>query len=569
MHLIENTHRHDEHQPREMARTRRTSRVGRRLRSCVCLASRLASRIASRLALRLALIVCSVAAGVIVGGARADFIPERVLILADDAGQGGAIQKFADIGFTLNPTVDYTLFQITRYEIDPPPTAADIPILRAVLDSLIGSNTIESGDFDIPVAVETGQGQTGSIWVSCLGFPNFYGQYGSTAVGAPFAAERGYGQGVRIGIVDSGLVPNAPVSEALSASFGYACANGVATLGVIPRDIGDGIDQNGVNGPDEGVGHGTFVAGIASLVAPGARHIHLKVLDDEGMCFLSDVLAALQACIEENVHVVNLSLVPSAPTDILACAIHILRNSGAIVVACAGNDPNMTNRYYPAVPNSNCTSANDTDLIQVGASTFGDGFWSQGAMGTWVDLFAPGVTNYNGFQLPIPGESLLGPIGYDSQTQSACFASASGTSFSAAWVSGAAACWRAAYGTLPGGGIAADQISGLFLADARQTGTAIGGTSSKRLNAAALVALTGGAPQCPPDIVPNFDPITGEYVYSIDAADLSAALGLWGLKAVDPRQIFRADLDGDGTIGAIDLGTLLGIWGNVPPNPCP
>jgi hypothetical protein len=46
-------------------------------------------------------------------------------------------------------------------------------------------------------------------------------------------------------------------------------------------------------------------------------------------------------------------------------------------------------------------------------------------------------------------------------------------------------------------------------------------------------------------------------------------LGMWGLKADDPRQIFRADLSGDGAIGATDLGTLLSLWGLVPPNPCP
>jgi len=508
--------------------------------------------------------------GVVAPHAHADFIPERVVILADDAGQGSAIKKFADIGFTLVPTVDYALFQITRYEIDPLPTPPDIAIIRTVLDDLIAVGAIVTGDFDIPIGIETGQGQTGSIWVSCLGMPDFFGQYGSGTVGAPFAAERGYGQGVRIGIVDSGLVPNAPISEGLSIpNYGYHCVAGVATAGNIPRDIGDGIDQNNVNGADEGVGHGTFVAGICSLVAPGAKHLHLKVLDDEGGCFLSDVLAALQACIQENVHVVNLSLVPSQPTDTLACAIHTLRMSGAIVVACAGNDPSMTNRYYPAVPNSNCTSASDADLIQVGATAFGDAIWSQSATASWVDLFAPGATNYNGFQLPIPGESLLGPIGYDSATQSACFASASGTSFSAAWVSGAAACWRAAYGALPGGGIGADQISGLFLADSIATAAPLAGTNFKRLNAAALVALTGGAPQCPPDIVPSYDPITGDYVYRIDATDLGSMLGMWGLKADDPRQIFRADLSGDGSISATDLGMLLGLWGLVPPNPCP
>jgi subtilisin family serine protease len=484
-----------------------------------------------------------------------DFIPARVLIQGDEKGQATAVVKLGDAGYPITFVNDYPAFSISLYKFNNTLTAADVPLVRVALDDLVSSGAIIAGDFDIPVSIERGQGQTGSIWVSCLGLTDFEGQYGVTTTGAPFAADAAHGRDVKIALIDSGLVPNAPTSEYFALTYGYVCLGGFSTFGATPRDIGNGIDENNNNAPDEAVGHGTYIAGLISRVAPGARHLHMKVLDDEGGCFLSDVTVALQQCIYESVHVVNLSLIPLQPTNILANEIKAVRDNGAILVASAGNTGDSINRYL----------GSEVDLVQVGASDANDAVWAQSATGTWVDVFAPGTTVVDAVGLPVPGQSLLGPIGFDAVTQSPCYAGASGTSFAAAWVTGVAACYRAANPEWPNTLVPAPQITTNFVSQLLASSVSPPGSQIKRLDAAAFVSTLTPVPHCPPDLVrnPSFP-----YQYQVDAQDLAALLSAWGVGLGHPLQINRADINGDGSINAGDLSILLSAWGTNPP-PCP
>jgi hypothetical protein len=498
------------------------------------------------------------------GGGEEPASYERVLIRADDAGQVAAQLKLAGLGFPITFVADYPLFATWLYKFNAPVTGPDIALVRAKLDDLIASGDIQTGDFDVPMSIERGSGQTGSLWVTCMGYPAFEAQYGIAATGAAAAANRGNGRGVRIGVIDSGLVANAPTSIDYALSYGYDFLTapnggfGVIVAGAVPVDVGNGIDENGLNGADEGVGHGTYVSGIVSRVAPGARHLHLRVLDDEGRCILSHVLGALHACMTEETHVVNMSLVPSTPTDTLAAAIAQLRDNGAILVASAGNSANMVNRFLNSEP----------DLIQVGAVDSSGAAWANSATGAWVDVFAPGVTDLDGQGNPIAGQTLVGPVGFDPQTSSPCYAGASGTSFSAAWVTGAAACFRAANGFMPGGGVAPSQVTTLFLADLLLTAQPIAGqTAWKRLDAGALSARSPGVAHSCPDIVPSYDPSTGAYVYSVDAADMAAVLVDYGVQT-GPFNIRFTDLGGDGTVNGTDLAEIANAWGSTVPT-CP
>src|SRR6266550_3114120 len=106
------------------------------------------------------------------------------------------------------------------------------------------------------------------------------------------------------------------------------------------------------NSPGDGRGHGTFVAGIAAGsasgytgAAPSANLVSLDVMDDEGMAWTSDVIAAADWIYQNkdayNIRVANFSLHSTAPASVywdpLDRAVEKLWFSGVVVVAAAGN----------------------------------------------------------------------------------------------------------------------------------------------------------------------------------------------------------------------------------------
>lgn len=138
------------------------------------------------------------------------------------------------------------------------------------------------------------------------------------------------GKGVRIAIVDTGVDPNHP----------DLAGRVVATA-----------DFTG-EGPRDGHGHGTHVAGIAAGtgaasggkyrgVAPAATLYSAKVLRSDGGGSTSGVIAGLEWAVEQRVHVVNLSLGASGNsdgTDALSVACDTVMAKGIVVCVAAGNE---------------------------------------------------------------------------------------------------------------------------------------------------------------------------------------------------------------------------------------
>jgi hypothetical protein len=487
-------------------------------------------------------------------------IPTRVLIRATDGGQEVAQATLAESGYPVTFVHEYPVFTIRLYSFDNPLTGSDLPIIRTLLEQLIAKKIIVTGDFDVPVAIETGSGQTGSLWVTGMNVGDFQSQYGRLMIGSYFAAERATGLGVKIAIIDSGMTFGAPIASEFTLQVGYTVMGGIAQQGGVPVDQGDG------NGPDYGVGHGTFVAGLISCVAPAARHLHIKVLDDEGACDLADVVSALEVSINENVHVANMSLIPSQPTATLASVITDARNHGIIVVASAGNTNPTVNPYV----------GSESSLIQVGSSTHLDE--ARTLAQPWIDLYAPGVSNVPVGQLPPAAEAVVGPLWLD-ENGLPVFAASSGTSFAAAFVSGAAAAFRSANPDWPNAEVPADEITQRFFDASLATGQTIqpegqGGEDNstsggvKRLDAAELVRELPRVPRCRLDIVAA--ELNGSYQFIIDSADLSALLSSWNPLGSDPRRIERANITFDplNKVDSEDLSRLLNLWGSSPPPRC-
>ncbi|MCS6923661.1 MAG: S8 family serine peptidase, partial [Fimbriimonadales bacterium] len=160
-----------------------------------------------------------------------------------------------------------------------------------------------------------------------------------------------------------------------------------------------GGDANGVRDadPNDPLGHGTFVTGIAGAVtnnglgvasvAPQGRVLPVKVFRDSGQGFSSDVVDGLSYAVVQGAHVVNLSIGTTnvAFLSAIQFALDAAANSGVVIVAAAGNT-NSTAPFYPAwYPVCIAVAACNLDGTKSGPSTYG----------SWVDVAAPSGDVYS------------------------------------------------------------------------------------------------------------------------------------------------------------------------------
>jgi len=142
------------------------------------------------------------------------------------------------------------------------------------------------------------------------------------------------------------------------------------------------------NHPTNFAGHGTMVAGVIRLVAPGAQLMPIKVFGADGTASLSQILAGIYYAADHGVKVLNMSFDMTAPSSELQAAVSYAVSKGVILVAAAGNEgKNMT--VYPAGLNS---------VIGVGATNDFNIRESYSNYGPVVSLAAPDgvITTYPG-----------------------------------------------------------------------------------------------------------------------------------------------------------------------------
>ena len=203
------------------------------------------------------------------------------------------------------------------------------------------------------------------------------------------------GTGIGVAVIDSGITNSLDVPLKRSATFN---PNSMSTQDY----YGHGTHIGGIV-----AGTGALSAGKFMGVAPGVNLISLKVCDETGMAYESDVVAAMQWILgnrtQYNIRVVNLSLnstvQQSYHTSPLDAAAEILWFNGFVVVASAGNSSaNTPIDLIKAAP------ANDPFIIVVGAtdekgtSAYTDDtaadFGAYGVTGEGFikpDIFAPGA----------------------------------------------------------------------------------------------------------------------------------------------------------------------------------
>ncbi len=233
---------------------------------------------------------------------------------------------------------------------------------------------------------------------------------------------------VLIALVDSGIELSHPdLSDRIYTNSGEIAGNGIDDdgNGLVDDVHGWDIVDDDNDPSDPTVGHGTEVAGVAvaSLngvgvagIAPTATILPIRACSTS--CGLFDVAWGIVYAVDSGADIINLSLGGFAQPGPLSDALDYAQSKGVLVVAAAGNTSTDVDgqEFVPAsLPNPN--------LVAVAATDQNDDLWSGSNTGkATIDIGAPGVD-----------------IATTTLSTMGSFASVTGTSFSAAEVSGTAA----------------------------------------------------------------------------------------------------------------------------------
>jgi subtilisin family serine protease len=166
-------------------------------------------------------------------------------------------------------------------------------------------------------------------------------------------------------------------------------------------------------------GHGTMVAGLIHLIAPTAKIMPLKAFRADGGANVSDIVRAIYYAVDHGAQVINMSFSLDAPQQDLADAIKYAVSKKVVCVASAGNTGKRVIVYPAGWKNVIGVGATDRNDRRCGFSNYGTSCSRTAAPGETLVTLYPG-NNY---------------------------AVVSGTSFSAALVSGAVSLFQ---GVRPG-----------------------------------------------------------------------------------------------------------------------
>lgn len=295
-------------------------------------------------------------------------------------------------------------------------------------------------------------------------------QWGLLQVGAPTAWTASRGSGAVVGIVDSGVdAGHEDLVGKVMASAECVGANGNSRL----CGPGGSTDTNG---------HGTHIAGIIAAntnngigvagMAPDARLVVARAVDDQGSGSDADVGAAIQWVVDHGATVVNLSLGVEGSSRVafgpgFTAGARYAWSHGAVPVVAAGNSGQTLN--YGSLDIVVVAATTPSGQLASYSNSISNAKWGVAAPGGSADGNA-----LNNVVSTYPGN---------------LYASIAGTSMATAHVSGLLALLRAE-------GLGRDAAVQRLL----QTSVACGGCGSGRIDAAAATgagaapAPTGGAP---------------------------------------------------------------------------
>jgi subtilisin family serine protease len=259
------------------------------------------------------------------------------------------------------------------------------------------------------LAAEAPEARRVSVWAIGGDAGTYASHWAPQALGLASAHAVSTGSGVRVAVLDTGADL---VHPALAGAWARDAAGHV-----IGRDFVDGDADPSEAGTrsDIGFGHGTHVAGIVALTAPGARIMPVRVLDAGGRGNAWVLAEALQWSLDpdgdpltdDGAHIVTLSLGTTQPTGLLKAVTDLATcqfdddaddyedpgfdadrarcqaGQAATVVAAAGNDASDSLHVYPAAEDVKGVLAVTAHTAQKRLASFAN--W-----GGWIGIAAPG-----------------------------------------------------------------------------------------------------------------------------------------------------------------------------------
>jgi thermitase len=241
----------------------------------------------------------------------------------------------------------------------------------ALLEHLRNRPDVEFAEFDSEVQAFL---QPDDPYFSTSLASSHYGnvsQWGPQAVSAPGAWDLTLGDpNIVIAIVDTGVDSSHPdLASKIVGQYSY---------------VG--------NSTKDGFGHGTHCAGIAAAatnndigiagMCPNCSILSVKVLNDQGSGYMSDVASGITYAASHGARVISLSLGGNSRSDTMRSALQYAVTNNALPVCAMGNSGSSSNTPEPAYWHD-CLSVIATD--QNGAKA---GFSNSGIK---ADVAAPGV----------------------------------------------------------------------------------------------------------------------------------------------------------------------------------
>ena len=241
-------------------------------------------------------------------------------------------------------------------------------------------------------------------------------------VGEPFA-----GQGVRISVIDTGLLAGAS-----------AWAPWLEGVQAAPADIEDPdqlhISPSGITWEADGyadpyAGHGTFISGVIRCVAPGASVSVQRYAGTAGFVVESSLVTQIYEGLASAADIFSMSAGGYTRNNLPPLSFQTLwdkrlsRLGGIAFVAAAGND-NVSDPFWPAAFPW-CVGVGSMSRDGQRRSWFSN-------HGSWVDVYAPGEEIVNAYPR-LPYKTIATQTVRDT---SAGLASWSGTSFATPIVAG-------------------------------------------------------------------------------------------------------------------------------------
>lgn len=235
---------------------------------------------------------------------------------------------------------------------------------------------------------------------------------------------------VTVAVLDTGIIPEHPDLENNLSDEGADFVGGTQTDDPSNYNITD-KDPTDKTPYENGGSHGTHVSGIIGAVSNNdlgvagtnwsTNILPIRVLDTDGSGSYWDIAEGMYYSVDKGAEIINLSLGATTDSDTLHTAIQDAYNSGAVLIAAAGNSGDNS-VIFPAAYD---------ETIAVGATDKNNSLTDYSNYGPKLDLVAPGGGDTY---------SIYSTWGYyDGSSTVSGYAYMKGTSMATPYVSGVAA----------------------------------------------------------------------------------------------------------------------------------